>query len=120
MTPSDTDILDDGKLATTYRWFWGEEDPFRAPLKEKSAGAAAKDKEKKVKPGALGSAPEAPPLFGGIMKQVGASEGESSGALTAFMTAVQMRDRVTAERKVTAAAVASPAIERARAAIARE
>ena len=44
------------------------------------------------------------------MKQVGASEGESSGALTAFMTAVQMRDRVTAERKVTAAAVASPAI----------
>jgi hypothetical protein len=106
LSPSETDILDDGKLSSTYRWFWGHEDPFRAPLVD----PLAVGKDKKIKAAVLGSAPEAPPLFGGIMKQVGASEAESSGALTSFMTAVQMRDRVVAERKATAAAVSSPSI----------
>ena len=57
----------------------------------------------------MGAAPEAPPLFGGVMKLVGATPTEPSGALTAFLTGVQMRERVVAER-ATVAAASSPTV----------
>ena len=103
MGSTDLDLLEDSKLGDTYRWFRGSEDPLRAALAK--AGA---DKGDKVKAPAAGPAPEAPPLFGGVMKQVGAREDEGAGALTAFMTAVRLREAVLAERASVAAA-SSPA-----------
>jgi hypothetical protein len=97
---TDLELLEETTLSSTYRWFWGNEDPMRAPL--------AKDKDGKVKAPPLGAAPEAPPLFGSVMRLVGANESEGAGALTSFMTAVQMREKVAAERSNVAAA-ASPA-----------
>ncbi len=56
-----------------------------------------------MKAASLSDAPEAPPLYTGIVKSIGGAEGlDTAGAMTAFMTAAQLRERVIAERKATA------------------